>query len=136
MNSGFGLKVLRLFLVSALSFFLVACSQERVEPSDETPGDVETPVVVESPADTVGNDNDQVCGGIAGLPCGEGDYCQMAEGTCNIADNMGVCRPQSEMCTRDYRPVCGCDGRTYGNACTAGGAAMSLDYMGECKVSE
>ncbi|MBU1849548.1 MAG: hypothetical protein KKH40_02365, partial [Nanoarchaeota archaeon] len=34
-------------------------------------------------------------------------------------------------CTREYRPVCGVDEKTYPNACTAGN--ITIAYEGECK---
>ncbi len=37
-----------------------------------------------------------------------------------------------DACTADYTPVCGCDDETYGNACAAHVAGVSVACNGEC----
>ena len=35
-------------------------------------------------------------------------------------------------CTFIYQPVCGCNGKTYGNACIAASVGISIVKQGEC----
>ena len=77
--------------------------------------------------------DDNVCGGIAGLPCADGEVCDLPPGECDSADLFGECVPKPEACPEIFAPVCGCDGNTYSNDCDRLHAGVGKAHDGECK---
>jgi hypothetical protein len=79
------------------------------------------------------------CGGIAGNQCGAGLYCNFRDGTalapssCGHTDQTGVCAQVPQVCTEEFKPVCGCDGKTYSNACAAHAKAVTVSKPGKCQ---
>jgi hypothetical protein len=75
------------------------------------------------------------CGGIAGRQCSaRGVFCKRPIGQCQVADAQGVCTKKPQICTQDVVPVCGCNGKTYSNACMADKAGVRVAATGACKA--
>jgi hypothetical protein len=75
----------------------------------------------------------QVCGGVAGIRCKGSLWCEPAPGQCNVADVAGKCVKATKFCTRIFKPVCGCDDKTYGNDCERIAAKIAKKSDGTCR---
>lgn len=63
--------------------------------------------------------------------CPRLSYCDFPGTMCS---GSGTCRARPEACPAIYAPVCGCDGVTYSNSCTAAAAGANVAYDGMCTM--
>lgn len=132
-------------LALALIPLLAGCIRRECPPSYGPPGYYEQAPRAETPppdADPAGADDtdpppaagdERYCGVRGTEPCPEGQFCDFPEDAqCGAADQPGTCQPKPEMCTQQYDAACGCDGQTYGNACSARMAGTDVAHEGAC----
>jgi hypothetical protein len=137
------------FLCLSIPFLLTACgpAAPASDPSSTAspnapaastgPGSATSPAAGTSPAGTPDKTNPAggICGGIAGFGCEPGLYCSFPlEAACGAADQTGTCTRVPEMCTEEFAPVCGCNDKTYPNACYAAREGISAGKKGECSA--
>ena len=77
---------------------------------------------------------DPLCGACqSSEDCGEAELCLKEPGAC---DEPGTCfpRPEKASCNAKMQEVCGCNQKSYGNACLAQADGTSVGQQGSCCV--
>jgi hypothetical protein len=75
----------------------------------------------------------QLCGTRGAGECPAPLFCNFEPGQeCGATDKGGHCAAKPAACPRIAAPVCGCDGKTYGNGCEASAAGVGVKQTGKC----
>lgn len=134
------LPTLRILVAAPiLCAWLIACQGQPAEKGPTPPPpESETPPIETPPPEPVLGPAalGETCGGIAGIACQDALWCDPEPGLCGGADIAGTCIEVPDFCTKDYRPVCGCDKKTYSNDCMRQAARVAKDHDGECTDTE
>jgi len=121
-------------LASSATLFAAACGSVVVAPGGTTSsggGGGGAPTTGTTGTTTSASGGGAVCGGKAGIPCGNDEFCKFDPSSpCGNFDATGVCQPKPQGCTADCPGACGCDGQFYCNACGANAAGVDVSPNG------
>ena len=75
------------------------------------------------------------CGGGGGATCDKGLWCEPSAGMCG--STTGLCAPIPRFCfvrkrSKNYKPVCGCNGKTYSSDCFRRAYKITKSHDGKC----
>lgn len=73
------------------------------------------------------------CGTFLNGFCDPGLFCDHKPGTCALLGATGTCVRIPTVCGQYVRPVCGCNGMTYGNDCERIKATEQKAHNGRCR---
>jgi hypothetical protein len=107
-----------------LAVFVAACS-----------GDDDAALAVDAGTDGSG-EVPAMCGGIGGLACEDGDFCDYRGHSCGAGDDLGSCQARPDGCDGAYAPVCGCNGLVYPNECEANAAGFDASEAAACEAPD
>ncbi len=114
---------------------LVACGGNQADaPAPATPPTGAPASTSPAPTSTAPSSGDgQICGTRGAAPCPSGMFCNYKPGDeCGAADAAGRCTSRPAACPQIVAPVCGCDGKPYGNGCKANAAGTGVLKDGSC----
>jgi len=114
-------------IAPALLALLWACASTPAAVGDEDPSAGQA-----SAAAALGVPLGEPCGPGLGR-CGEDGFCAFpSDDACGELGSQGTCTERPRGCKRDCPRVCGCDGRTYCNTCSARAQGAAVRHHGAC----